>query len=156
MAADVQHGDGRLLVAVCEASANARATVLLDAIGEMINLVLARESKVSVGPEQRLFELGMGSLLVIELRQRLEAALAVELPVTVFFKQTTLGELVAYILSEVTESAPAASRRPAQVPASPSPLDAEAIERTIASLSDEQAEVALLAKIAALDAKFDR
>ena len=62
----------------------------------------------SLRPEDRLFEHGVGSLVVVELKRRLEDALGTELPLTLFFAEASLGELVDHLV-QLIEDIPAAS-----------------------------------------------
>ena len=67
--------------------------------------------------DQGLFELGLDSMLAVELQQRLTAALGLPLPSTIAFDQPTIVQLTAELLTrlgwaETAEAAPAARPAP--------------------------------------------
>ncbi|MBW4689758.1 MAG: LLM class flavin-dependent oxidoreductase [Komarekiella atlantica HA4396-MV6] len=57
--------------------------------------------KVLPSPEQGFFEMGMDSLLAIELKNRLSASLGYELPTVLIFEQPNILSLADYIAQEV-------------------------------------------------------
>ena len=52
-------------------------------------------------PRQGFFEMGMDSLMAIELKKQLEAALGYVLPVTLAFKYPSIEAITTYLLHEV-------------------------------------------------------
>jgi malonyl CoA-acyl carrier protein transacylase len=69
-----------------------------------------------IDPQRGFFELGMDSLTSMELRNRLQDALAAPLPATIAFRHSTVESLADYILSEILPAAaptpPATSDEP--------------------------------------------
>jgi len=102
-----------------------------------------------LGVTDRIFELGLGSLQIVELKAHLEKAFEVELPVALFFSHTSLRELADHLLGEVL--------RLDDTTASPVPAAASEDSTDPRPLSGqtEDAEAALLRKIESVEAKFD-
>jgi acyl transferase domain-containing protein len=72
---------------------------LITEIGRVVTETLRLGS--SQRPKQRLFELGMDSLMAIELRSRLQSLLGQPLPATVVFDYPSVEELAHYVKDEV-------------------------------------------------------
>lgn len=102
-----------------------------------------------LGVSDRIFELGFGSLQIVEFKARLEQALAAELPVALFFSHTNLSELADHVLGEVLRFDDPAPR-PTPGADSVIPSDEGA-----AGEQSEDAEAALQRKIASVETKFD-
>lgn len=98
-----------------------------DAVGRVLKLAPAR-----LDPRKPLGSMGLSSLLAMELRNRLEAALDRPLSATLAWNYPTVDALVAFLAgdAEVTPAAPVAA--PA-VPHAPAAIDA------VAEMSDEDA-----------------
>ena len=127
-----------------------RRALLLDRINAMLVDIVGRDDLDSLSETQRFFELGVGSLVIVELKGRLESALDVDdLPVSLFFKHASVGELADHLLTTVA---------PAAEPEAESSTTPEAasgtLESELAELSEEEAEARMLAKLDELD-RFD-
>lgn len=115
-----------------------------EAIGRVLKLPPAR-----IDPRQTFGSLGMTSLLAMELRNRLEAALARPLSATLAWNHPTLSALVDFLdsLLGAPEAArsdvsmPAAQAPEAAGPMAPPPSSTEAV--AAADLTDEEAALAL-------------
>jgi acyl carrier protein len=129
-----------------------RKDVLMQHISAMIKDILELNSTETFEPEQRLSELGLHSRVVIELKGRLETAFSVDLPVTLFFQHSTLEMLTTHLLTKVLQLA--ASRQ--VLPTTPvkqlnsEPMILERLEQ----LSEEEAEVRILEKIAEVEKRM--
>jgi len=132
-----------------ETSKENRRQVLLRQISLLVTDLLGGESPTVLTPDQRIFELGVGSLQLVELKSRLEAGFDVELPVILFFKYAALGELGDHLLTEVLGLAARRDERTQQRP-SPDPR-AVPLEERLAVMSEQQAEAELLRRIASLE-----
>jgi myxalamid-type polyketide synthase MxaE and MxaD len=104
-----------------------------DAVSKVLKVAPAR-----LDPRKTLGAMGLTSLLAMELRNRLEAALGRSLSATLAFNHPTVAALVDHLAGgdAVAPPAPPAPPAPAAVPAD---LDG------IAALSDEEAALALRA-----------
>lgn len=74
--------------------------------------VLGHRDAAGLDPRAGLAELGLDSLLALELRNRLQAATGIELPATLAFDHPSLERLASYLASRLgPASAPAAAHR---------------------------------------------
>lgn len=127
-----------------QASPGTRAELLLAYVGEHVARVVDVPSARAIDPRQPLNELGLDSLMAVDLRNRLgkDLGLARSLPATLVFDYPTLEALAGYI-GQLVLPEPASDERVAQTPA----VTAEAADavHAIDDLSDEEIE-ALFAK----------
>ena len=121
-----------LLPQLAAASAKQRKALLLafvrSEVATVLGLTPAQGDSLSLS--EGFFELGMDSLMSIELRNRLQIALNSTLPSTLIFKYPTLSALVDYLLRDVLIM-------PAPEAAQDSQLEAE----SEAANNEQQAEV---------------
>ena len=101
--------------------------------------VLEFGSPEQVEPRQRLFDLGVDSLMAVELRDRLHSGLGHPLRSTLLFDYPTVEGLVDYLLEEVLEVTPESPDTP---PAGP---DTDLTE--LEQLSEAEAESLLLEEL---------
>ena len=99
----------------------------------------------SIGERTGFFDLGLDSLMAVQLRRRLSAALGESLPATLTFNFPSIEALAAHLLERLggTASPAAAAPAPAAMPAAPA---AAAPASEVAALSDEQVRAELLAE----------
>ncbi|AGC47278.1 polyketide synthase [Myxococcus stipitatus DSM 14675] len=80
-------------------------------VGTLVNGVLGRAPTDALDPAQGFFDLGMDSLMSVELRNVLQRSLGVSLPATVAFDNPTVNALADHLAEEVLglkqEAAPA-------------------------------------------------
>jgi len=122
---------------------------LLAQIGHQVQEILGRETPSSLSPDQRIFELGMASLNLVELKNRLEVGFDVELPVTLFFKYGVLGQLTQHLLTEVLALAPREAE-PAETAVLPEPA-LETQGTAVEEMSEAEAEAELKRRLASLE-----
>ncbi|MBZ4398082.1 type I polyketide synthase [Myxococcus sp. AS-1-15] len=83
-------------------------------VGGLVNGVLGRPLTEALDPGQGFFDLGMDSLMSVELRNVLQRSLGVSLPATVAFDNPTVNALVDHLAREVLglpeQAAPARER----------------------------------------------
>ncbi|HYO60254.1 beta-ketoacyl reductase, partial [Archangium sp.] len=78
-----------------------RLTLLMEHVqGEAVR-VLGLDVSSPLEPRQRLFEVGMDSLMALELRNRLQNSVGASLPSTLVFDYPTTETLASYLLGEV-------------------------------------------------------
>jgi len=129
------------LVRLAQAGPAKRHELLLSFVGEQVARVIDAASANAIDPRQALNELGLDSLMAVELRNRLGSGLALRrsLPATLVFDHPTMEALARYL--EQTVAPPPATEAPAAVP---EPTDALG---TIDELSDEEVDRLFAAKL---------
>jgi epothilone polyketide synthase D len=129
------------------APAEERPHLLIAGIQEEVARVLRLADPRQVDPAQGFFDLGMDSLMAVELRKRLEASLRESLPSTLIFDHPTPKDLAAWLGREILawESVPAAEHA-AEAPH----LSAALVER-ITHLDDEEVSASITEKLAKLE-----
>jgi thioester reductase-like protein len=84
--------------------ATLRAAGLATYLQTELERVLGRDAAHPIDPEEGFFDLGMDSLMAVELRRRLETDLELSLPTTIAFDRATLqalhGELLARLFPD--------------------------------------------------------
>jgi len=118
-----------------------RSEVLTESLKEEIARILRLESPREVDWSQGFVELGMDSLMAIELRNALQKGLGGKIPATVALDHPTLDFLVKHLLEGVLkldgEEAAPKSEAPARA-AVPEPVSGESLEKELDALSDEE------------------
>lgn len=85
---------------------------LFDYVRSHVAATLGMDQPEGVGPRQRLFDIGMDSLMAVELKNRLEAGLGVNLRSTVVFDYPTLEALANHLGQELQLFAAAPPPKP--------------------------------------------
>jgi SAM-dependent methyltransferase/NADP-dependent 3-hydroxy acid dehydrogenase YdfG len=70
-----------------------------------VALTLGRPAGQQIDPQQGLFQVGLDSLMAVDLKGRLEAGLAKNLPATLIFNHPTVHALTGFLLAEIEASA---------------------------------------------------
>ncbi len=130
------------------AAPSRRRSLMMSHLQEQAGRVLGLDAGRSIDPHQPLQELGMDSLMAVELRNALGASLARSLPATLLFDYPTLDDLAGHLLPDV-----------APTPAEPKADESHAVANAaamadVASLSEDEAEALLLAELAELKGKM--
>ncbi|MBA3948884.1 MAG: hypothetical protein H0X44_02945, partial [Acidobacteria bacterium] len=116
----------------------ARERLLADIIqreaAEVLDLPSASDAEVTQG----LFEMGMDSLMALELRTRLQTLAGRALPATLIFDYPTINAIARFLLEEI-------AGRPDAGTTAPQPASEAGI--AIDALSDAEAEALLLKKL---------
>lgn len=163
-------GDARPLAAAAERRAelplryrqtppSLQRKLLLDFIAEQAIYTIGLPAGCRIDPDQPLHDIGLDSLMAVELRNLLSAACGQPLPATLLFDCPTLAAVADYLQTHVPalaagppesaarRSAPAPAPAPKTAPGATSGVDAAAL----AEMTDTEAEALLLAELAALN-----
>jgi acyl carrier protein len=134
-----------------QAPPSLRRKLLLDFIVEQAACTIGLASEQKIDPGQPLHDIGLDSLMAVELRNLLGAACGQALPATLLFDYPTAEAVADYLQINVPALAPGAaeSGRPV-VKAALAPAD-DAGAAALAELTDAEAEALLLAELAALN-----
>ncbi|MDH2430516.1 type I polyketide synthase [Sphaerisporangium sp. TRM90804] len=116
-----ERGLGARLAALTGAE---RARALLELVAERVATVLGHESASAVGPDRAFKELGFDSLAAVELRNALNTATGLRLPVTLVFDHPNTRAVAEFLDAELGGTAPAdaAPSSPAEVAPDDDPI----------------------------------
>ncbi len=101
--------DSEVSLQLQNASPARRRDILIAHLRSQTSSILGFDLSREIELERGLFDMGMDSLMAVELKGRLERSLGVPLPSTLTFNYPTIKALVDYLLSDVLgfDSAPA-------------------------------------------------
>ncbi len=116
------------LAAISEAD---RESFVLELVRAQAAVVLGHSSSNAIDPRMVFKDLGFDSLGAVEMRNRLSAATGMNLPATLVFDYPTTVAVTEYLLSEVSNDS--VSRAPVD-------RDLERLERSLPSITDDEAE----------------
>ena len=112
-------------------------------VREQVLRVLGLDASRAPGPDEGFTDMGMDSLMAVELRNRLESSLGRPLPSTLAFEHPTLSALTAFVMTAlglsdaVPGEGPAAATAASPSPAGDARLDQLSADELEASLLDE-------------------
>jgi myxalamid-type polyketide synthase MxaE and MxaD len=89
-----------LALRLADAPAGARREIVVEFLCNEVGLALGIANASEIDTEQGLFEMGMDSLMSVELKSRLESALGTSLPSTLTFNYPNIESLAGYIVSD--------------------------------------------------------
>jgi acyl transferase domain-containing protein len=135
---------GNLLDEIAAAPATRRRATVLEALEEQARFVLGAADGKRVDVNRPLRELGLDSLMAVELRNTIAARIGQPLPATLLFDYPTIANVTDFVLR--TFVAPSATVTSEAVDKA-QPDDIDAIE----ALSADEAEDLLAAELEALD-----
>jgi myxalamid-type polyketide synthase MxaC len=124
------------------APANRRRAVLIQQMQEQARRTLRLPDSVTLEEDRPLHELGLDSLMAVELRNAVAELTGESLPVTLLFDYPSIGEMADYLLVEVLDFGP------------PPPADKETPDRLAAeieALSEEEAVARLLVNLKGIE-----
>ncbi len=134
---------------LADALPDERIDVLVKFVREHVGAVVGRDAaQESIGRQQSLMELGLDSLMAIQLRNRLTTGLelARQLPATLIFDYPNIGEIARFLLELLAADTPARVTDSLQ-PVPPAESLRRVRERDLGSRSDEEIEAMLLKKL---------
>lgn len=88
------------------ASGDEAQKILTERVAGAASAILGRDSGGEFPTDRGLFDMGMDSLMAVELKSRLEKALVCELPSTLTFNYPTVEAIVTFVLKEVLSPLP--------------------------------------------------
>ncbi|NTU85276.1 MAG: KR domain-containing protein, partial [Chloroflexales bacterium] len=138
---------------LAEAGPEARRPTLMQYLRTVSAQVLGLSSPQQIGPRQGLQDLGLDSLIAIELRNQIAGRLERPLPSTLLFDYPTLEALADFLLREILsgeEGQAAEAEHQGEAPPPPPGLAIHSIE-DLDAISDEDAERLLSEKLDSLE-----
>jgi acyl carrier protein len=114
-------------------------------VRQHVGRVLGLDAPQELDPRQPLIELGIDSLMAVELRNSLGGSLDQTLPVTLLFDHPTVEALVDYLMSDLLSRAAAGPPESEAADAADAARTQTVLE--LEALSDEEAERLLLAEL---------
>ncbi|HLV34897.1 MAG TPA: type I polyketide synthase [Spirillospora sp.] len=127
---------------LADMEADERREALIEYVAGEVGLILGMSAS-DVDIHRGLFEMGMDSLMSVDLKSHLEQGTGLSLPSTLTFNYPTVAELAEYLDSRLAP-APAASPQPAETRPEPA---ADLPVADIDELSEEDLEALLLKKL---------
>ena len=123
-----------------------RRRLVLGHVAGRARHVLGQDDTFAVDERLPLKEVGLDSLMAVELRNTLTRSLGTSLPATLLFDHPSLDALATYLLAALDLEPDGSERRGAPA-ADPAPLTAD--DEALLAMSDEEAEALLLAELTA-------
>jgi acyl transferase domain-containing protein/acyl carrier protein len=120
-----------------------RPILLTNHVRSQIAKVLNLTSPEEIDPKQGFLELGMDSLMAVELRNRLQTSLGCSVPASLIFDYPTVDALVSYFIEELWTQ----ERSPEPLIENSLPSLQRMAESEVEELSDSEAEALLLSKL---------
>jgi acyl carrier protein len=126
-----------------------RRNILIAHLRSEISNILGFDSSREIDLEQGLFDMGMDSLMAVELRGRLERTLGAPLPSTITFNYPTIRALADHLLNEVLgfDYAPM-QQKTAQIPA---PVKLVSVAHPSDDLSEDELSILLMRKLEGME-----
>jgi acyl transferase domain-containing protein/acyl carrier protein len=90
-----------LLINLKNTAASRREILLTRKLGEILTHALRMRPRQEIDPRERLFDLGVDSLIAVELKNRLQSELGTPISSTLLFDYPTIESLVNYILQDL-------------------------------------------------------
>jgi acyl carrier protein len=141
--AETPASEPSLLERLATAPAERRLRVLLDHVRGEALAVLGVPPQHPLDNQQGLRDVGLDSLMALELKNRLQASVEQPLPSTLAFDYPTVSAITEFLAVDVLSLASADADRPA-------PVETEVPAAAVEDLSDEEAEALLAEELAAL------
>lgn len=132
---------GAFLRSVEAAPEGTRADLLLSHVRDQVTRVLGLDPSRPPALSEGLTDIGMDSLMAVELRNWLEGSLGRTLPATLVYEHPTIASLVAFLSGEVLSLTPARGR------ADESQGAIERLEAEVEGLSKDEIQASLLTEL---------
>ncbi|AKT41315.1 type I polyketide synthase [Chondromyces crocatus] len=123
----------------------ARMTRLIEHTRRLVTETLQLEEPAAFDLDQGFFQLGMDSIMSVQIRKRLEADLGRRLPPTLAFDHPSVRRLATYLATEILAPTPETAAPPSpDASSAPSPTGSETAPDPLDALTEDEL-VALLA-----------
>jgi NAD(P)-dependent dehydrogenase (short-subunit alcohol dehydrogenase family)/acyl carrier protein len=142
--AEVRGGGTSLSERLAAAPESLRNEVLIEFVRAEVGAVLGVQDPERLTLDTGLFEMGMDSLMAVELRKRLERGAGRKLPSTLTFNYPSIGALAGFIARAGEPQDRAMPSEPHAITPAPAPAPAA---DDLDTLTDEQLEERLLARL---------
>ncbi|MDJ0573938.1 MAG: beta-ketoacyl synthase N-terminal-like domain-containing protein [Xenococcaceae cyanobacterium MO_234.B1] len=139
----------KLLQQLKELSAEDRLSFLIASLQKEIALVMGLSSSQIIEPQQGFFQIGMDSLMAVELKNRLETGLGKSISSTAAFNYPNIEALAKYLLKDVA----CLETEVSDTDLSPDEIEKNSQDTALSNLeqlSDENIEALLLEKLETL------
>ncbi|KKD37619.1 SDR family NAD(P)-dependent oxidoreductase, partial [Limnoraphis robusta] len=101
-----QTKNSKIIQKLATLPANEHESILISYLQAEVGKVLGLQPSQFPDPKQGFFDMGMDSLMIIELRNILENSLGKSVPSTVIFEYPTIKDLAEYIRTEILQTHP--------------------------------------------------
>jgi acyl carrier protein len=132
--ADIEDNHQDLCQALLSAAAEERRAMLMEHLRQQTVQILSLPPQVKIDHDEALHDLGLDSLMAVELRNALMTSLRRQLSPTMVLDYPTLRTLTDFLLAEISEG-----RKPSNA--------ADRVSEDISAMSDSEAETLLLAEL---------
>ena len=122
-----------------------RHDLLVEFVQQEVATVLGLAGAAAVPTATGLFDLGMDSLMAVELKRRLERGAARPMPSTLTFNYPNVGALARFLETQLTIKTP--EKPAATVAAATSVIDVPGADADLDALSDDELEARLMARL---------
>ncbi len=136
------------LAALTSAPVEQRRDLVMAHVWAQVADVLGLDANTVADPRQPLRDLGLDSLLAIEVRNRLSAEFEQPLPATLVFDYPSLGAISSFVAERMAGNAPKRASEPAPRRSEEAPL---VVPAAIDALSDEEVTRELARELDGLD-----
>jgi microcystin synthetase protein McyG len=137
-----------LLERLAQAPAVQRDELLIGFVRDEVAAVLGVPQSDQIALETGLFDLGMDSLMTVELRRRLERGVARKLPSTLTFNYPNVGALAGFLARELGPATPSVAPPAAEPQSASRDIDSAKLdEPNLDELSEAELEERLLARL---------
>jgi acyl transferase domain-containing protein len=146
------HAESPLIRALRDAGEAGALRQLTEIVQREVVEVLALSGPLEADPQQGLFEMGMDSLMALELRTRLQTIASRALPATLVFDYPSIDAIARFVLTQMTNGSDAAAGGGVTelAAAALAPASGRHDHDKLDALSDEDAEALLLKKLDSL------
>lgn len=137
-----------LLGTLAEATPEERHQHMIVHLSKQVTAVLRMDASSGLEPQQGLFDLGMDSLMAVELKNRLEATLGIQLSTAAPFNYPTIEKLAGHLVTLLFPDVPSAT--PEGQATDETANAQEALVADVQAMSEDEAQALIDAELATL------